>query len=123
MGVIVGHTIGELMHVGFADQNYARLVQTSNGSSVVVGDPIGEDFGAGGGSNAPRGEEVLDGDRDSVQRAAVLTFAYFAFRFRCGLSAFIFGDGNEAVQLGLESMDCLDRLVEQLYRRDFFPLE
>jgi hypothetical protein len=123
MGVVVGHPISKLMHVSFADQNHARLVQASNGGGVEVRNPLGEDFGARGGSNATRGEEVFDGNRDSVQRATVLTFAYFAFRFRRGLSAFLLGDGNEAVQLGLELINSLDSRIEQLHWRDFFFLE
>src|SRR5208282_3941458 len=102
MGIVVGHTVGELMHVGLADQYHASVMQFCDGGGVVIRDPLGEDFGASGGSDASRSEQVLDGNRDSVQRSTVSTFAYFAFRFGRGLSPFRFGDGDEAVQLGLQ---------------------
>src|SRR5208282_6284671 len=111
------------MHMRFADQHHARLAQTSNRGGVVVGDPMGENFGAGGGSDATRGEQVLDGNRDSMQRSAILSSAYFVLRFGRGLPAFLLSNGDEAVQLGLQLMDSLHRLIEQFQRRDFLSLE
>ncbi len=58
----------ELVHVGLADEDRARLAQPGGDGRVGIGHPIAEHLAARGRARAAHGDVVLQGDRNAVQR-------------------------------------------------------
>ena len=58
-----------------------------------------------------------------MEWASIAPVAYFSFSFGSGFPAFRFGDGDEAVQLGLELVDSVQDFIEEFHRRDLLALE
>src|SRR5215467_16195319 len=82
MRVVAGDAIGELVHVGFAEENGARSFELRDDGGVPRWDEILQNFGAGSGTNVLGVNVVLQRDGDAVERAAVATrFAGEKFGF------------------------------------------
>ena len=77
--IFPGGTIGELMHIQLAQQDCARLPETVGNGAVLFGDEVVEYPGAGGGADARRVVQVLQGYGQSVQGAAVVAFLNVRF--------------------------------------------
>ncbi len=60
------------MQVRFTEADGAGFAQTGDRIGVVIGNEIAIDERAGSGADAAGVEEILVGDGDAVQRAAVL---------------------------------------------------
>src|SRR6059036_2320052 len=62
----------ELVRDELAEHHRASLPEPRHAGRVVLGNPVGEEGGAGGGADAARGVDVLVGDGNAEEGARVL---------------------------------------------------
>ena len=72
--------VGPLVHVGLAQDHRPRLPQPRHHRGVEIGNAVLQHLGARGGADAARRDVVLDGQRNAVERPAVLALAYLGLR-------------------------------------------
>ena len=93
------------MHVELAEHHRAGRPQPFHHGRVDGGDKIFIDLGAAGGAHAARGEKVLYGDGDSVERPAVAPGGQLGIRLPRLFTSLFGGDGDERIELGIEPAD------------------
>src|SRR5258708_28654538 len=106
------------MQVRLANGDRAGGVQSRGDDGVSRRDVIGEDFGARGGADTLRSDEILVGNRYTVEGASFDTARKFLVAYRCLGQRGFTGDSNEGVQAGVQARDLPQRFLDQLTRRD-----
>ena len=112
----VGRTHGELVQVGLADQDRARLPELARDGRFVGRDEAVQDVGAGGRPDARRAEQILDRERDAFERAR-LAAAEPAIGLGRHLERALRRLGDEGVQPACR-LDRPDVRERQLARRE-----
>jgi len=111
------------VHAGLADEHRAAGAQPFDDRGIVVRHMILEQFRAASGAHAFGAEEILDRDRNAMQRTA----AFAATQFLIGLFGALAGGlghhGLHGVGRGVEPFDALERRGSQLRGRYFAPAQ
>ena len=68
---VARRAVGELVGISLTDQDRAGIIQPLGDGRAVVRDVLGEEGGAQRSADAPGVDEVLEGDRNPVQRSLV----------------------------------------------------
>jgi hypothetical protein len=105
------------VHVGFAEQYRARLLEALYNGSVVIGNPIGENFGACRRKDSSSRQVVFDGKGNAVQRAAILSPLNFPLRRFCVGNGTLGSDSEVSVQKRIDALDSIEVAPGQLNRR------
>src|SRR5437867_5784854 len=109
--------VREFVHAELPEEYGTRLTQLAHHGRVRRGNPVLEDSRAGRRPHATRGEEVLHGHRNPVQRAAVTATGELALGFVCLLACEVRGHGDKGVQPWLDCFDAAEARLGQLERR------
>src|SRR6266699_4717992 len=108
----------ELVQVGFADEHGAGLAEMRKGRRVTPGNvPIAHPR-CRRRWNAAQVEQILDRDRYTMERAAIVAGCDFAVGFTRLPSRFIGQHGNEGVQPRIVGGDLPEAVVRDLLRGD-----
>ena len=120
--VVVGLGVArELGQVRLAEDDRAGGAQAGDGVRVAYGDVVGERRRAGGRADAGGLEAVLDGDRQSVQRAGRLAPCQRAIgRDRVGEGA-LGVEGHHRVQRGVVALDPAEVALEEFAAGELPP--
>ena len=118
MGVGAGRAIGELVQVGLAEQHRAGALEALDRGGVEVRDPVGKERRAVGGGDPSGGVEVLDRDRDAVQRPAMVARHDRRLGRARRLARAVRGHPDVGVEARLEPLDPAQHHLGQLDRRE-----
>ena len=117
VGVTARDPVGPLVQVVLPEQDRAGLVEALGHGCVFAGDEGALELRAGGGAHAAGPEDVLEADRNSVQRAAVPPAGDLALRPLRLLHRQLRRDRDEGVQAPPEALDAPEHLQGQIHRR------
>ena len=119
----VGQADGELVHHVLAEQDRAGRAEAARDGRVLGRDAVGQDAGAGRRADTGRVKEILEADRDAVERPAVPSAADLLLRsLRLG-RGLLGRHCQVAVELVVEPLDPGEIGVDQLHWGDRPPLE
>ena len=105
------------MKVVLSDDDRASALEPTDDRRVVgAGNAGAEDPGARGRGPIPGKNQVLEGDRNAVQRAQTLA-AHAALRFPRLGQGFL-PNRQEGVELRIERLDSMKGCLDHLHRRD-----
>ena len=110
-------SLGPLVHVGLAQAHGAGLPQPAHHRGVEVRLPVRKRLGAGGGAHPPGCVIVLDGNRDSVKRAAVAAGADLLFRRGRLFQGALRSRRQVRAQERVQPLNALDIELRQRHRR------
>src|SRR6202023_1982569 len=102
-GIGGGDTVGELVEIGFAKDDGAGRPKPGYGVSIPGWDPVPEDPRPSGGSQGPRLEQVLHGDRHAEERSGLAVRQSPLSPLRLPASSLV-GEGD----VGAQARGCLD---------------
>ncbi len=105
-------------HGEFGHQHRARVAQPLDAGGVVFGHALHVRLGAPGGQNALGIEKILDSKRNTVQRPAILAGPDFPIGFGGVFERDVFGEGDEAEQLGRILLHAREVHLGQVCGRD-----
>jgi hypothetical protein len=111
------HAERELVHVELAEQNRAGVSQSAYDRGVLFGNPAREYSRPARRPDAGRLEEILDRDRDPVQRASMLPASDLVIGAGGFLSRTIGEHRDEAVELPVEPFDARNTRVHDIAGR------
>ena len=100
------------MEIRLADDDGARLSQHGHGSGVAIGDVRLTYARSGGGDRSAHIEQVLQRNRNAVQRAAVPSRGDLTIRIAGLLASVIVEHRNECVERRVALRDTLEARVE-----------
>ena len=110
--------MGELVRGELAEEDATRVIQPRDGGRVVAGNGIGADAGLAGGADAGGGEDVLQRERNAVQRAAVAAGRDLRLgRLRLA-DGVVGGDQEVGVQLRIERRRASEQGLRQVDGRE-----
>src|SRR5258706_504186 len=104
-GVLGGGAHRELVHVELAEQDRPRRVEPRDHRRVVRRDEAVEDLRTRGGTDAARAEQVLEGDRDTVERSPRIARLEAGIGLGRAAERVLPGDGEEGPQLRIDALD------------------
>ena len=99
---------GEGAEGELGDEDGSGFVEALGDGGVGGGDAVAEGFGAVGGGDVGGVEEVFGSPGDAVEWAAVVAGCYFGVGFLCLLEGVVGGEGDDAVELGIELLDAVE---------------
>ena len=108
---------GELVSVALADQDRAGIPQPANRLGILRRDVVAEERGAMSGPHAIGVEDVLEANRNAVERAAPTAGRELGFRPARPRARLGGHDGHESVQHRIESLDAREMRLGHLHRR------
>ena len=109
---------GELGRDGLAEHDASRLLEEGDGCGVVLRDEAFVDLGAPGGLDALGVEDVLDPERDAVERTGGAGVGQLACALGGGLTRRVLVECPPHVELGIEGAAAREERVSQLYGRE-----
>ncbi len=110
--------VGKLVQILFSQQHRAGSFQAANDFGVFRGDPIFEQRTGSGGADAGGVDQILERERNAVQRAAPVAAPNLGFGLACLRQRGLRGHGNECIQSRIQLLDACQALGRQLDRRD-----
>ena len=117
-GAVADRLAAELAGGRLSDDDAACLPDALHRRRIDRGDVVGREPGAERASDAVHRDEVLDGDRHSVQQAGRVVVEDRLLGLPCRCMRNVFGNGDEGVQLRLDLFQPRETSFEQLDRRD-----
>jgi hypothetical protein len=96
---------GELVHVGLAEHHRAGVLQLLDGGRIQFGLAIAERLRSYGRNGADHIVNVLHHHRDAMQRTSVSAAREFLIALLRALKRLVFQQGDEGVELRLETLD------------------
>src|SRR5262245_5253108 len=110
--------VSEFMRGKLAEEHGAGIVELARRGRVFVGNVVRADFRMAGRADPARVVDVLQTERDAMQRPAVSAFCDFLLGFARLLKREIRGDEEKGGQLGVESGNTLQVRLRKLYGRE-----
>ena len=121
-GAVVGvgrpRPVREFRQPRLAHDDSPRRPQALHRGRVVVGDMIGKDLRSGGGDRALHGQQILDRDRNPVQRTAPSPARHFILRAMRRRQRLLRQHQLKGIGPAVVLLDAGQRLLGKLYRRN-----
>ena len=114
--VVVGHAVGKLVEVGLPQQHSPARQEAICDEGIFLRNEVAQDLRACSGPDSCGVEQVFQGNRDSMKRAAVAGLSNFPLRLPGLPPGQSLGDGYEGIQLRLETVDSFQKKPGQFHR-------
>ena len=108
----------ELMRRDLAEQHRAGIVELAGRRGILRGNVVRAHLGMARGEDAARVVDVLQSERDAVQRTAIAPLRDFLLRHARLLQRQIGRHRDKGVQLRIEGRDALEVRMHELHGRE-----
>src|SRR5256885_57688 len=128
MRIVRGDAVGELVEIGFAENDRASGLELCDDVRVTIWNEVLQKLCAGGGANSGGMDIVFQRNGNSMKRTAIATrFAAGRRQFRFGFFGLVQSkfrrDGEIGVQFGIVAVNAREEMFGQLYGREFSRAE